>query len=84
MMMKEGISRDPLGIANPALKKIRQIQYDENFDLYDGHIVSKDGRYMLVFINPSVPGRQYRKEQPAVKGYRSVDRGSAIEWLQRS
>jgi uncharacterized protein len=51
-MMKSIISRDPVGLTNPALKKLRLLQYDENFDLYDGHIISKDGRYMLLFLNP--------------------------------
>ena len=53
--MKPFITRDPVGIGTPAFKKIRQLQYDENFDLYDGHIISKDGRYMLLFVSPAFP-----------------------------
>ena len=51
--MKPFITRDPVGIGASAFRKIRQLQYDENFDLYDGHIISRDGRYMLLFVSPA-------------------------------
>ena len=54
-VMKSFISKDPVGIGTPAFRKIRQLQYDENFDLYDGHIISRDGRYMLLFVSPAFP-----------------------------
>jgi predicted exporter len=54
-VMKPFITQDPVGIGTSAFRKIRQLQYDENFDLYDGHIISRDGRYMLLFVNPAFP-----------------------------
>ena len=54
-VMKSFITRDPVGISSPAFRKIRQLQYDENFDLYDGHVISRDGRYMLLFVSPAFP-----------------------------
>lgn len=55
MLLKGFISRDPAGISSLAFRKIRQLQYDENFALYDGHIITKDNRYLLVFISPAFP-----------------------------
>ena len=55
MLLKSFIARDPVGISSLAFKKIRQLQYDENFDLYNGHIITKDNRYLLVFISPAFP-----------------------------
>ncbi|MDP4249582.1 MAG: 1-acyl-sn-glycerol-3-phosphate acyltransferase [Bacteroidota bacterium] len=55
MVLKGFISMDPVGISSLAFKKIRELQYDENFYLYDGHIVTKDNRYMLLFISPAYP-----------------------------
>ena len=78
-LMKSFISRDPLGITNPALKKIRQIQYDENFDLYDGHVVSKDGRYMLLFVSPAFPPDNTGKNGQLLKGIDKI-----IAELQRT
>jgi uncharacterized protein len=74
-LMKSIISKDPLGIANPALKKIRQIQYDENFDLYDGHIISKDGRYMLLFVSPAYPASNTGKNNQLLKGIDKIISG---------
>lgn len=67
-LMKSFISRDPLGIVGPAFKKIRQLQYDENFDLYDGHIISKDNRYMLLFISPAFPADNTGKNSQLLAG----------------
>jgi 1-acyl-sn-glycerol-3-phosphate acyltransferase len=55
LIMKSFISRDPVGISSLAFKKIRQLQYDENFELYSGHIITRDNRYMLLFISPAFP-----------------------------
>jgi uncharacterized protein len=67
-IMKDYIARDPAGISAPAFKKIRQLQYDENFDLYDGHIISKDGRYLLVFIDPAYGADNTGKNILLLKG----------------
>jgi 1-acyl-sn-glycerol-3-phosphate acyltransferase len=55
MLLKPFISRDPVGLSSLAFKKIRQLQYDENFSLYDGHIITKNSRYLLLFISPAFP-----------------------------
>jgi uncharacterized protein len=67
MILRNRISLDPLGIANPALQKLRQLQYDNNFELYDGHILSRDGRYMLLFINPAFPADNTGKNSQLLK-----------------
>src|SRR6185295_5895194 len=67
-LMKSIIAIDPAGISTPAYKKIRQIQYDENFDLFDGHIISKDGRYMLLFISPAFPADNTGKNKQLLEG----------------
>jgi uncharacterized protein len=67
-VMKSFISRDPLGIGGPAFQKIRQLQYDENFDLYDGHILSRDGRYMLLFVSPGFPADNTGKNSQLLIG----------------
>jgi 1-acyl-sn-glycerol-3-phosphate acyltransferase len=67
-VMKSILSRDPLGLTGPAFKKIRQLQYDDNFDLYDGRVVSKDGRYMLLFVNPSFAADNTGKNSQLFKG----------------
>ncbi len=68
LIMKSFISQDPLGITAPAFKKIRQLQYDDNFDLYDGHIISRDNRYMLLFVSPAFPANNTGKNNRLLTG----------------
>lgn len=50
--LKNMISNDPVGISFLGLKKMQQLQYDENFELYDNYIVTKDRKNLLIFITP--------------------------------
>ena len=49
------IKKDPLNITFVALKKFRQFQVSNNFELYKNHIVTKDKKYLLFFITPKYP-----------------------------
>ncbi|MBK6989171.1 MAG: hypothetical protein IPH33_13675 [Bacteroidetes bacterium] len=50
--LKKMISKDPVGITFIALNKLKQIQYDENFELYDNCILTKDQKYLILIIDP--------------------------------
>lgn len=47
------IRRDPLSLTPIVLRKLQSIQLDDNFETYNGHIVTKDHRHLLLFITPS-------------------------------
>ncbi len=68
MVMKFLIARDPVGISSLALKKLRQIQYDENFDLYEGHVLTRDGKTLMVFISPVFPPDNTGKNEVLLNG----------------
>lgn len=53
--LKNIISNDPVGISYIGLKKLQQLQYDENFELYDSYIITKDHKNLLLFITPAYP-----------------------------
>ncbi|OFX30692.1 MAG: hypothetical protein A2X08_07600 [Bacteroidetes bacterium GWA2_32_17] len=48
---KENITRDPLGIAAIALKKLKNIAINDNYDTYNGFIFSKNRKNLLMFAN---------------------------------
>ncbi len=50
---KKSILRDPLGLTNFALEKMRSFQLDDNFELYKNYIVTKDHRHLLLFLEPA-------------------------------
>jgi predicted RND superfamily exporter protein len=48
--VKKIIVKDPLGFSFLALRKLSGIRYDENFELYDGYILTRDHRHLIFFI----------------------------------
>lgn len=48
------IKSDPLSLVPIALKKMQSLQYDENFDLNEGYIMTRDSKNLMMFITPSV------------------------------
>ncbi len=71
VVMKRVIVEDPLGFSFLVLKKLKQLQYDENFELYDNYIITKDHRHILFFI------------QPAYAPNETASNGKFLESLQR-
>lgn len=58
IVLRKFIQKDPLSIAPLALKKIKNIQLDENFETYNNHIVTKDHKHLLMFItSPHLPNK---------------------------
>jgi uncharacterized protein len=55
VVTKKIIVKDPLGFSFLPLQKLRLLQYDENFELYDGYIVTRDYRHLVFFISPAYP-----------------------------
>ena len=66
--LKNMISKDPVGITFLGLKKIQQLQYDENFELYDNYIVTKDRKQLMLFITPAFPPNNTGKNALLLKG----------------
>ncbi len=52
MVLKKSIAADPLGITWIGMKKLQQLQADDAWTLYDGYLMSKDQRNILVLITP--------------------------------
>ena len=53
--MKNFIIKDPLGLTTLVLKKLKAFKLDDNFDIHDGYIVTKDKKNQLVFVIPPNP-----------------------------
>jgi uncharacterized protein len=52
---KKIISIDPVGISWIGFRKIQKLQFDENLELYENYIVTKDYKHLLFFITPAYP-----------------------------
>src|SRR5690606_27133312 len=63
---------DPVGISFIALRKLRQLQYDENFELYDNAVITTDHKTLLLFITPVYPPNNTGKNAFFLKGLDSL------------
>lgn len=68
MVTKRIIVRDPLGFSFLALKKLQQLQYDNNVEVYDNYLVSKDHRHLIFFIQPAFRPTDTGKNAPFLEG----------------
>ncbi|MEI9944626.1 MAG: 1-acyl-sn-glycerol-3-phosphate acyltransferase [Chitinophagaceae bacterium] len=72
LALKNMISNDPVGITFLGLKKLQQLQYDENFELYDNYVVTKDQKHLLIFITPAFPPNNTGKNALFLEGLDSI------------
>ncbi len=61
LVLKQMIQADPVGISWIGVKKLQQLQFDEQFELYEGSIITKDHRHLMVFITPVYPPSNTRE-----------------------
>jgi hypothetical protein len=52
-VLKEQILKDPIGITGLVLKKMNQLQFNENIVLQDGYFFTKDMQNVLMVLTPS-------------------------------
>ncbi|HMK02952.1 MAG TPA: 1-acyl-sn-glycerol-3-phosphate acyltransferase [Ferruginibacter sp.] len=72
LALKTMISKDPVGISFLGLKKLQQLQYDENFELYDNYVVTKNMKQLLLFITPVYPSGNTGKNALLLEGLDNI------------
>ena len=51
MVTKKFITADPLSLTPIALKRLKSFQTDDNYEIFDSHILTKDRKNLLIFIS---------------------------------
>lgn len=72
MVMKRVIARDPVGITWLGMRKYQDFQYDENYELYDGYVMTRDLRHLVLFILPAYPATETIHNEQLVEGLRRL------------
>ncbi|MEO6833508.1 MAG: MMPL family transporter [Chitinophagaceae bacterium] len=52
VIFKNIVAADPIGVSRIVWSRLSQLQYDPNFDLYEGYLFSKNGRKLTFFLKP--------------------------------
>ena len=69
---KNIIVKDPTGISMLGIKKLQQLQYDENFELYDSYVVTRNRQHLMVFVTPAYPPNNTGKNAKFLKGVNQI------------
>lgn len=72
LALKNMISRDPVGISFIGLKKLQSLQYDDNYQLYNNYIVTKDEKHLLIFITPKYPSSNTGENEKLLRGLDNI------------
>lgn len=72
IVLKQIIRQDPIGLSYIALKKLQQLQYDENIELFNNCILTKDRRHLMIFITPQFPPSNTEKSTLLMNGLDSI------------
>lgn len=62
-IMKKNLLRDPIGITPYALKRLQSLQLDDNFELEQGYIFTRDKKHLLFFLSPAAKSSETGKIQ---------------------
>lgn len=58
VVYKGMVAADPLGLSRNVWKKLAALQYDPDYELYDGYIFSGTGKRLTFFLKPKYPAAQ--------------------------
>jgi predicted RND superfamily exporter protein len=72
LALKNMISNDPVGISFIGLKKMQHLQYDENYQLYNNYIITKDEKHLLIFITPAYASSNTGENEKFLKGLDNI------------
>lgn len=72
LALKNMISNDPVGISFIGLKKVQHLQYDENYQLYNNYIITKDEKHLLIFITPKYPSSNTGENEKFLTGLDNI------------
>jgi len=72
VVLKKNILRDPIGITPYALKRMQSLQFDDNFELDNGYIFTKDKKHLLFFITPKPASSETAKNTELLNKIDSV------------
>jgi len=76
MVLKKRIQQDPLGISNIGFDKLKSLRAGENFVLNNGCVYTADLRHLLIFIVPSNPSSETRRNEKLIEGLDEIIEGT--------
>jgi len=67
VVLKKFVVADPLGLSGSVLKKLKDLQFAEEYMLYNQRIFTKNQKNLLFFVIPSFPANETGKNEPLIE-----------------
>ncbi len=83
LVAKQFIVKDPLGITPKGLEKLAALQLGDDFELYDGFLVTKDHQHLLLFITPALPANETAQNTAFVAGLERITQQLNTDYAPR-
>ncbi|PXW13543.1 hypothetical protein C8D70_109160 [Chryseobacterium sp. CBTAP 102] len=75
LVTKEFIKKDPLGLTFLGIKKLNALNINKDFKLEDSYIVTKDGKNLLLFIDPKNKSNDTKANEAFIDQLNSIKDG---------
>lgn len=75
LVTKEFIRKDPLGITFLGIKKLNALNISKDFKLEDSYIVTKDGKNLLLFIDPKNKSNDTKNNEVFINQLNEIKNG---------
>lgn len=75
LVTKEFIKKDPLGITFLGIKKLNALNLSKDFKLEDQYIVTKDGKNLLLFIDPKNKSNDTKNNEAFINQLNEIKEG---------
>ncbi|AXT53890.1 glycerol acyltransferase [Aquimarina sp. BL5] len=72
LVTKKFIVKDPLALTPKGLQKLAQLQLGDNYDLYNGFLMTKDRKNLLLFLTPALATNETGENTFFVEGLKKI------------
>ncbi|HEX8547433.1 MAG TPA: MMPL family transporter, partial [Cytophagaceae bacterium] len=67
-ILKQFILKDPIGLTSIGLKKMQGLQIEDNYEIHNENIFTKDKKHLILFITPARPPNETAHNAKLING----------------
>ena len=84
VIAKKLIRQDPFGLTFRALNKLEKLKISDNFEIYNGFLITKNKKNLLLFIKPKLPPNETDSNKEFVKKLYAISENLNNKYLHKT
>lgn len=84
VIAKKSIRQDPFGLTFRALNKLEKLKISDNFEIYNGFLITKNKKNLLLFIKPKLPPNETDSNKEFVKKLYAISENLNNKYLHKT